>query len=129
MKIWGWQCNRYLRNNGSLPCKKFQCPKFRHTEVIHKNLFSSFLEMHNYVWYLWTCPNHFVSFISSLSFNRVVDGVPLVHVCPESQLLCHTGVNFTVLSVVILEDIFVVIVVYWDPLYHSYFGIKELKLR
>ena len=86
--------------------------------------------MHNCVWYLWTCPNHFVSFISSLLFNFVVeDGVLLVDVCPESQLLCHTGVNFTVLSVVILEDIFVVIVAYWDPLYHNYFVIKELKLR
>ena len=36
--------------------EKFQCPKFRYTEVIHKKLFLSFLEVHNCVWYLWTCP-------------------------------------------------------------------------
>ena len=51
IKIWTWQCSRYLRNQGFLPCEKLKCLKFRYTEVIHKKLFSSFLEMHN----LWIC--------------------------------------------------------------------------
>ena len=56
MKIWRWQCSRYLHNHGFILCEKFQCLKFRCTEVIHKKLFLSLLEMHNCVWYLWTCP-------------------------------------------------------------------------
>ena len=39
MKIWRWRCNRYLRNHGFLQCEKFECLKFRHAEVIHKNFF------------------------------------------------------------------------------------------
>ena len=57
LKIWRWQCHRYLRNHGFLQCEKFEYLKFRHTEVIHKKLFLSFAKMHNCVWYLWTCPS------------------------------------------------------------------------
>ena len=57
MKIWRWRCNRYLHNHGFLQCEGFEYLKFRHTEVIHKNLFLSFVKMHNCVWYLWTCPS------------------------------------------------------------------------
>ena len=57
MKIWRWRCNRYLHNHGFLQCEEFEYLKFRHTEVIHKNLFLSFVKMHNCVWYLWTCPS------------------------------------------------------------------------
>ena len=46
-----------MRNHGFLQCEKFDCLKFRHTEVIHKKLFLSFVKMHNCVWYLWTCPS------------------------------------------------------------------------
>ena len=35
--------------HGFLKCEKFECLKFRHTEVIHKNLFVSFVEMHSCV--------------------------------------------------------------------------------
>ena len=56
VKMWRWWCKRYLRNYGFLLCEKFQCLKFKYTEVINKKLFFSFLEMHNCVWYLWTCP-------------------------------------------------------------------------
>ena len=38
MKIWRWRCNRYLRNHGFLQREKFECLKFRHTDVIHKKL-------------------------------------------------------------------------------------------
>ena len=55
MKIWRWWCNRYLCNHGFQQCEKFECPKFNHTEVIHKKLFLSFVKMDNCVWYLWTC--------------------------------------------------------------------------
>ena len=57
MKIWRWRCNRYLRNHGFVQCEKFEYLKFRHTEVIHKKLFLSFVKMRNCVWYLWTCPS------------------------------------------------------------------------
>ena len=57
MKIWRWRWNRYLHNHGFLQCEEFEYLKFRHTEVIHKNLFLSFVKMHNCVWYLWTCPS------------------------------------------------------------------------
>ena len=33
--------------HGFILSKKFQCLKFRHTEVIHKKLFFSFLKMHS----------------------------------------------------------------------------------
>ena len=39
MKIWRWRCNRYLRNHGFLQCEKFECLKFRHSEVVHEKLF------------------------------------------------------------------------------------------
>ena len=57
MKIWRWRCKRYLRYHGFLQCENFECLKFRHTKVIHKKRFLHFVEMHNYVWYLWTCPS------------------------------------------------------------------------
>ena len=38
MKIWRWRCSRYLRNHGFLQREKFECLKFRHTDVIHKKL-------------------------------------------------------------------------------------------
>ena len=57
MKIWRWQCNRYLPNYDFLQCEKFECLRFRHTKVIQKKLFLSFVEMHNCIWYLWTCPS------------------------------------------------------------------------
>ena len=36
-------------------CDKFQCPQFRHREIIHIKHYFSFLEMYNCFWYLWTC--------------------------------------------------------------------------
>ena len=39
MKIWRWQCSRYLCNNGFLLCEKCRCLKFRYTEVIHNFFF------------------------------------------------------------------------------------------
>ena len=33
MKIWRWQCNRYLRNHGFFLCKKFQYLKFRYMPI------------------------------------------------------------------------------------------------
>ena len=53
MKIWRWRCSRHLHNHVFLLCEKFQCLKFRYTEVIHKKHFLSFLEVNNCVWYLW----------------------------------------------------------------------------
>ena len=47
---------RCIRNHGFLHWEKFQALKFMFTEVICKNIFLCFLEMHNCVWYLWTCP-------------------------------------------------------------------------
>ena len=44
MKICRWSCSRYLRNHGFLLCDKFQCLKFRNTELTHKRLFSFFLK-------------------------------------------------------------------------------------
>ena len=44
MKIWRWQCSRDLSNHVFLPCKKFQCLKFRYTKVIHKKHFWVFLK-------------------------------------------------------------------------------------
>ena len=38
MKIWRWRCSRYLHNHGFPLREKFQCLKFRYTEVIHKKL-------------------------------------------------------------------------------------------
>ena len=44
MKIWRWQCSRYLCNHGFLLCEIFHCLKFRYTEIIHKkNYFRVFL--------------------------------------------------------------------------------------
>ena len=44
MKILRWQCSRLLHNHGFLLCKKFQCLKFRYTEVVNKKLFWVFLK-------------------------------------------------------------------------------------
>ena len=44
MKIWKWQCSRYLRNHGFPLHEKFQFLKFRYTEDIHKNVFWVFIK-------------------------------------------------------------------------------------
>ena len=44
MKIWKWQCSRYLRNHGFPLREKFQFLKFRYTEDIHKNVFWVFFK-------------------------------------------------------------------------------------
>ena len=62
MKIWRWLCSRYLRNHSFFQREQFHCLKFRHTEVIHKKIFLSFVEMHNYVWHLWTCTSQNIRF-------------------------------------------------------------------
>ena len=79
MKIWRWRCSRYIYNHDFLLCEKFQSPKFRYTEVIHKNLFLSFLEMHNYVWYFWTCP--FPSLVT-IAWKMLPTAIPVAgHIC------------------------------------------------
>ena len=44
MKIWKWQCSRYLRNHGFPLREKFQFLKFRYTEDFHKNVFWVFIK-------------------------------------------------------------------------------------
>ena len=67
IKLWRWRCTRYLCNHGFLLCVKSQCLKFMYIEIIHKKLFLSFLEMHNCVWYLWTCP--YINFHDQLTLH------------------------------------------------------------
>ena len=43
-RIWGWWCSRYLHNHGFLLCEKFQCLKFRYTEVIDERFSWAFLK-------------------------------------------------------------------------------------
>ena len=128
IKIWRWQSSRYLCNHGFLLCWKFQCLKFRYTEVIYKKLFLSILETHNCVKYLWTCPSSFsrmTVWAYSRPFSNAINTPHLVWISKLN--CCPLWGNITFTSICRVSTVFRLLKIIIKKIPFIHFGFPESK--